>query len=133
MNEVFGDQPSWVRAFVKSPIRLSTSARRKYEEEFYKKLKQADSKAADLLPGFVEKCEDLGFYTKFGDSSLMLHWDSEDSVDFNFATFLKDGRLKTNYFADRTRQIGQLEIGEKYLEDLASLLDGGNVIKKGKE
>lgn len=103
------------------------------EEEFYKKLKQADSKAADLLPDFVEKCEDLGFYTKFGDSSLMLHWDSEDSVDFNFATFLKDGRLKTNYFADRTGQIGHLEIGEKYLEDIASLLDKGKVIKKGKE
>jgi hypothetical protein len=63
----------------------------------------------------------------------MLHWDSEDSVDFNFATFLKDGRLKTNYFADRTRQIGHLGIGEKYLEDIASLLDRGNVIKKGKE
>ncbi len=101
------------------------------EEEFYKILKQVDSKAADLLPGFVDKCEDLGLYTKFGDSSLMLHWDNEDSVNFNFATFKKDGTIMTNYFADRTQQIGHLEIGEKYLENLASLLEGGQVVKQG--
>ncbi|MCH7649742.1 MAG: hypothetical protein IIA63_01115 [Nitrospinae bacterium] len=101
------------------------------EEEFYKILKQVDSKAADLLPGFVDKCEDLGLYTKFGDSSLMLHWDNEDSVNFNFATFKKDGTIMTNYFAERAKQIGHLEIGEKYLENLASLLKGGQVAKQG--
>lgn len=100
------------------------------EEEFYKDLKIADPSAVELLPGFIEKCKDLGFYMKFGDSSLMLHWDNSSDYNFNFATFRKDGKIHTNYFLEKTDRIGHREIGEQYLERLASLIDG-EVIKSG--
>ena len=62
----------------------------------------------------------------------MLHWDNADSVNFNFVTFKKDGKVQTNYFADRTSQIGHLEIGESYLEQIAELLGNSKAIKSGK-
>ena len=49
----------------------------------------------------------------------------------NFGTFFADGRLHTNYLAERAEKAGDLSVAEYYLTNLAKLIEGAEMEKKG--
>ncbi len=54
---------------------------------------------------------------------------SIEDIEYNLGTFKKNGTIRNYRIASYTERFGYPEIGEKYLEQLASLFEGGYVDK----
>lgn len=102
------------------------------DEEFYEALSAVDKESARLLPNFFDRCQEIGLEAGRGTSSRMLHWYSDDFGKINFGSIFKDGTVNTNYICSSAEAAGDLSIGERYLQQLADLLDGYEVKKDGK-
>jgi hypothetical protein len=97
------------------------------EQVFYENL---DPKIAKVLQEFFDKALSLGIGLEVdpGQSSLMLKLSTGDK-EYNLGTFRKNGIFRNYRIASYTERFGYPEIGEKYLEQLASLFEGGYVDK----
>jgi hypothetical protein len=97
------------------------------EQQFYDVV-AVDKKTARDLANFLERARNMGLTVKSGQSSLMLKYELEDK-EFNFGVFKMDGSFQNYGIASSTDQIGHPEIGEAYLNKLASLLENATVYK----
>ena len=84
------------------------------------------------LRGFFERCWDDGLEVTLAHASYILHWRRNNGRKVNFGTLFPNGDLNTNYIAGSAEEIGDLEIGENYLEAVAGLVPGATVKKDGK-
>ncbi len=101
------------------------------EDEFYGEIGQLDVALPDRLRAFFGQAEDLGLVVSAGTASLILHWPREDGKKVNFGTFYRDGTLDTSFIASRAEEDGDIGLGVSYLEEVAELLPGAAVRKKG--
>lgn len=97
------------------------------EQVFYENL---DPKTAKALQEFFDKALSLGIGLEIdpGQSSLMLKLSIGDK-EYNLGTFKQNGTFRNYHIARYTETFGYPEIIEKYLEQLASLFEGGYVDK----
>jgi hypothetical protein len=97
------------------------------EQVFYENL---DPKIARALQEFFDKALSLGIGLEIdpGQGSLMLKLSLGDK-EYNLGTFKQNGTFRNYRIASYTERFGYPEIGEKYLEQLASLFEGGYVVK----
>lgn len=97
------------------------------EQVFYENL---DPKTGKMLPEFFNKALSLGIGLEVdaGQGSLMLKLSIEDK-EYNLGTFRQNGLFRNYRIASYTDRFGYPEIGEQYLERLASLIEGGYVDK----
>jgi hypothetical protein len=121
-GKIFAETPP------KQITKSSSGARRTKisEQIFFENLEEIDRKMASDLRTFFDKAQDIGFVITQGQSAMFLK--SADET-FNFATFTKDGNFKNYAIASHTENLGYPEIGEQYLEQLASLFDNAYVDK----
>jgi hypothetical protein len=94
------------------------------EQAFYEALGENSPLARDLRR-FLDSAVQLGLVVEPGQNSLKLKSDTE----WNFGVFKTDGTF-ANYGIASTAAFGHPEIGETYLERMATLIDGGTV-KRG--
>ena len=99
------------------------------EQEFLEAIREVDPNSANKLPSFLSNCTEIGLTISPKPSSIVLNWESEEGLTFNFGTLFKNGTVKHNYFAGKAEEMGRLDIGEDYLQKVASLFENGRVIK----
>jgi hypothetical protein len=97
------------------------------EQSFYESL---DPKTAKALRDFFDKALglEIGLEVDAGQGSLMLKLVIGDK-EYNLGAFKKDGTFRNYRIASYTEKFGHPEIGEQYLQTLASLFQGGYVDK----
>lgn len=97
------------------------------EQVFYESLNPKTSKA---LQGFFDRATGLGIGLEKepGQDSLMLKLLIGDK-EYNLGAFKKNGTFRNYRIANYTQRFGYPEIGEEYLDRLASLFEGGYVDK----
>ena len=94
-------------------------------------LASIDAELPAMLERFFERCRERGFEITQR-RSLILHWMDDEFGAINFCTVFPDGTFNTNYIAGTADEAGDLDVGVRYLEGIASLLPGGTVVKAGK-
>jgi hypothetical protein len=97
------------------------------EQQFYDVV-AIDKKTAKDLANFLERARSMGLTVEPGQNSLMLKYELGDK-EFNFGVFKTDGSFQNYGIALSTDKIGHPEIGEAYLNKLASLLEKATVYK----
>ena len=102
------------------------------EREFYEQIERIDKALPARLRGFFERCWDDGLEVTLAHASYILHWRRNNGRKVNFGTLFPNGDLNTNYIAGNAEEIGDLQIGEDYLEAVAGLVPGATVKKDGK-
>lgn len=102
------------------------------DELFFEAIAKVDPALPALLRPFFDACMARGLAISPGDSSMILHWPDEDLGKVNFGTIRADGTLNANVVCAATERAGDIGIGERYLEGLARLIDGGTVVRPGK-
>ena len=102
------------------------------EREFYEQIERIDKALPARLRGFFERCWDDGLEVTLAHASYILHWRRNNGRKVNFGTLFPNGDLNTNYIAGSAEEIGDLKIGENYLEAVAGLVPGATVKKDGK-
>lgn len=100
-------------------------------DEIYEQLAKVDPDLPERLVEFFGECEERGLIVSEPGKSLIIHWPNDDIGNVNFGTFFPDGRLHTNYIAERAEKVGDLSIAEYYLTNLAKLIQGAEMEKKG--
>ena len=100
-------------------------------DEIYEQLAQVDSDVPERLRGFLQECEERGLIVSEPGRSLTIQWPNAEIGNVNFGTFFPDGRLHTNYLAERAEKAGDLSIAEYYLTNVAELIEGAEVEKRG--
>jgi hypothetical protein len=92
----------------KSQVRLT-------EGEIRERLRAVDADLPEMIFNFLERCrlEDLQISSR---RSLMVHHVGETGKSVNLGTFYFDGDVNTNYIVSDTEQVGDREVGERYLE-----------------
>lgn len=96
------------------------------EQAFYEALGQVDPRVANELKQFFVKANQYGPELKAGAHSLMLKFVAGDE-EFNLGVFNSDGSFQNFGIASRTMNVGHPEIGEEYLDGLASILKNAKV------
>ncbi|MBI5033554.1 MAG: hypothetical protein HZB51_23780 [Chloroflexi bacterium] len=110
-----------------SPISSAASSlpqRTKISEQIFFEKLNADAKTKVQLKTFFEKASSIGLYTEPGQNSMIL---KSSSFDINFGIFATNGQFSNFRIASTTEQIGQPQVGEEYLNQLAKLLNNGFV------
>ena len=97
------------------------------EQQFYDVV-EVDKKTVKDLASFLERARGMGLTVQPGQNSLMLKYELGDK-EFNFGVFKTDGSFQNYGIAASTDKIGHPEIGEAYLNKLASLLENAYVYK----
>jgi hypothetical protein len=98
------------------------------EQAFYEKLAEIDPTVAQQLRTFLDRAKNTGLVVEPGQNSLMLKYIA-DEIELNFGIFRTNGEFWNKRIARFTENIGHPEIGETYLNRLASLFKGGYVYK----
>lgn len=99
-------------------------------DEIFEKLSVVDPELSDVLRGFLKECEERGLIVSEPGRSLAIQWPNDQIGNVNFGTVFPDGRLNTNYLAERAEKAGDLSIAECYLTGLANLVHG-KIVKQG--
>ncbi len=96
------------------------------EKQFYEELAGSSSqKIADELQQFMDKrLSTIGVVPSFGSSSLNLRWFPESTKKMNFGSIRKTGKVDTDPSNWVPGQIGRPDIGERYQEALAVIVEG---------
>lgn len=97
------------------------------EQVFYESL---NPKTARAVQDFFDKAAGLGLGLEkdAGQGSLMLKLSMGEN-EYNLGAFKKNGTFRNYRIASYTQRFGYPEIGEEYLDQLASLFQGGYVDK----
>ena len=101
------------------------------EREFFEQIARIDAALPERLRNFFEFCQRDGLEVTLSRASYILHWHRNDGRRVNFGTLFASGELHTNYIVDSAKEIGDPQIGEDYLESVASLIPGATVKKDG--
>ena len=98
------------------------------ERQFYDVV-EVDKKTVRDLANFLERASDIDLTVEPGQNSLTSKYELGDK-EFNFGVFKTDGLFQNYGIASSTHNnIGHPEIGEAYLNKLASLLENATVYK----
>lgn len=127
-TKIVAEMPTEMQTIKRS---LTTTTRRTTisEQAFYESL-ATDAATARALRLFLDKARssDSALQVEAGKGSLMLKFSTTDK-EFNLGTFKQNGIFRNYGIAKTSEEIGHPEIGESYLEQLASLFEGGYVEK----
>ncbi len=93
------------------------------EQVFFEKL-NIDATTKASLRSFLEKAQNVGLYVEPGQNSVKL---KSSLYDINFGLFKTNGEFYNCGITSTTEEMGQPQIGEDYLRQLAELLDNGFV------
>jgi hypothetical protein len=96
------------------------------EEKFFEELSSSDAQLPERLRAFLDEIEQLGIQPVYGQSSLILRWQPDETHKFNLGNVNTKGEVWTN-FNWRPESIGRLDLSHRYLERLADLVVGGFV------
>ncbi|MEQ1935606.1 MAG: hypothetical protein ABL962_17235, partial [Fimbriimonadaceae bacterium] len=102
------------------------------DEEFYEAVMQVDAEVAKQLPGFFQRCEEIGLAITPTGNSMILNFFDEQGDKVNLGTISKEATLDTNYVCEQTERAGDIKIGEQYLDAVASLVPGSAGVKQGR-
>ncbi len=103
----------------------STAKRTKISEQAFLDALE-DRVTSRALGDFFAKARSIGLSIQSGQNSIKLKFTSGDK-EFNFGVFRTNGNFQNYSIALTTEEIGHPEIGESYLDQLASLLKGAYV------
>jgi hypothetical protein len=97
------------------------------EEKFFEELGVDDPELPDRLKEFLAAVDPLDIRREFGQSSLILRWQPDETHRFNLGYIYTDGRVwtdATNWVAER---IGRLDLSHRYIERVADMVEGAFV------
>ena len=110
------------RVIVETPTAAKPPVKNTITQEiFFEELSQRDSNCAKKLSDFLKKATNDLDLIIVPISALSLKSSDER---FNFAVFSKDGTVSFAEFWSRTVKLGYPEIGDRYLNKVASLVPG---------
>jgi hypothetical protein len=103
------------------------------EDDFYEQLSASTSpQVSESLSDYMERLAEIGVTPVYGSSSLNLRWFPESTRKMNFGSVRKNGTVDTDPANWVPNQIGKPEIGEKYQEAVAALVQGKAIkVKNG--
>lgn len=97
------------------------------EEQYFEELSLLGDQVSQELRTFLDELSSLDIFPVFGSSSLNLRWLPDENLKMNFGCIYKTGVVVTGPSNWIPEKIGNILIGHRYQQKIASIIPGANV------